>query len=99
MDTELQTKQEDFFENKNKIISLTGQQHSNLDKDNEYFDVYSKQLYIGPIVQGWPPNINRSVPNYIQAKDPSQFLILPDKEKMENCSILITVHSSPGKSM
>ena len=98
MDTELQTKQ-DFFENKNKIISLTGQQHSNLDKDNEYFDVYSKQLYIGPIVQGWPPNKNRSVPNYIQAKDPSQFLILPNNEKMENCSILITVHSSPGKSM
>ena len=68
------------------------------DKENEYFDLHaeSPRMYTGPIVYGWPPNKNRSVSLYIDPNDISTFLVFPNSEKRENCTMLIVVHTMPG---
>ena len=68
------------------------------DKENEYFDLHAKspRMYSGPIVYGWPPNKNRSVSLYINSYDNSTFLMVPNSEKRENCTMLIVVHTMPG---
>jgi hypothetical protein len=71
------------------------------DKENEYFDLHAKipRMYSGPIVYGWPPNKNRSVSLYINPNDSSTFLMFPNSEKRENCTMLIVVHTMPGWSI
>ena len=50
-----------------------------------------------PIVLGWSPNQNRSIPLYVRPNDDSTFLIFPKSEKTANCTMLVVVYSKPGK--
>jgi hypothetical protein len=79
-------------------MAATTDTNSTFDKENEYFDLHaeSPRMYSGPIVYGWPPNKNRSVSLYIDPNDISTFLMFPNSEKRENCTMLIVVHTMPG---
>lgn len=50
--------------------------------------------YKGPIVDGWPPGKNRSLPRYLDIKD-KPFLIQPEQERSPSEDILFLVHSGP----
>ena len=50
--------------------------------------------YKGPVVEGWPPQRNRSIPLYIRPKKDT-FPWRPTSEAVRNCQLLIIVHTRP----
>ena len=50
--------------------------------------------YKGPVVEGWPPQRNRSIPLYIRPKVDT-FPWRPTSEAVRNCQLLIIVHTRP----
>ena len=50
--------------------------------------------YKGPIVEGWPPERNRSLDLYIHPEEDT-FPLKPKSEAVKNCKFLIMVHTLP----
>ena len=50
--------------------------------------------YKGPIVEGWPPERNRSLDLYIHPEDDT-FPLKPKSEAVKSCKFLIMVHTLP----
>lgn len=50
--------------------------------------------YKGPVVEGWPPERNRSMGRYIRPNEDT-FLMRPTLEAVKNCQMLIIVHTVP----
>lgn len=53
----------------------------------------SKSNYKGKIVEGWPPDKDRNVANYVKPGE-NNFLIQPSFSHFSNCDLLIVIHST-----
>ena len=77
------------------LIEETGPPHTTKSFDNFKLDFSKYPLtymkasdYKGPVVEGWPPERNRSMEPYIRPNEET-FLMRPTLEAVKNCQMLI----------